>query len=283
MKYLMAGIRLFFLLIYVIVLIIFLLLLYVLTRPFGKKFSIRLLHNMTPVLAFPLRKLMGVRMHIYGKEHIPKKQAFLMATNHIGYVELFSLFKIRPMAFVSKDEVEKWPVVGTMLKSVGTVFVDRMTGGLSEQYIQAVAEAMKNRINFWFSPEKTTNDGTWLRPFSSALFVVANRLKCPLVPAAFVIKKLNGKPITPERRPEVAWTRDDHGGEISFFKHFLYFFTLRSVHLEMHILEPVIPHYDDNDIVERRAFSGEVWERIADTLEKHEPAFDRQRNEPLNL
>jgi lyso-ornithine lipid O-acyltransferase len=279
MKYLMAGIRLFLLVVYAIVLIIIISLLYFITRLFGKKFSIRFIHNMTPVLAFPLCKLMGIRLHIYGRENIPKKQAFLMATNHVGYVELFSLFKMRPMAFVAKDEVEKWPVAGQLLKAVGTVFVDRTTGGLSENYIRAVAEAMKNRINFWFSPEKTTNDGTWLRPFSSALFVVANRLKCPLVPAVFVVKKLNGKPITPERRPEVAWTRDDHGGDIPFFKHVLHFFTLRSVHLDMYILEPIIPHYNDNDIVERRAFSDEVWERIADTLEQYEPAFDRRRKE----
>lgn len=279
MKYLMAAIRLFLFLVYAIVLVIVLFLLYHITRIFGNKFSIRLIHNLTPVLAFPLHFLMGIRLKIYGREHIPKKQAFLMATNHIGYVELFSLFKIRPMAFVAKDEILSWPLIGAVVKAVGTVFVDRTTGGLSEQYIREVTEAMKNHINFWFAPEKTTNDGTWLRPFSSALFVVANRLKCPLLPAVFVIKKLNGKPLQPERRYEVAWATDPRGNDTPFSKHFFHFFTLRSVLLEMHILPPVVPHYDDNDINERRAFSAEVYERMAEALEKHEPAFDRQRKE----
>ncbi|MDX9780947.1 MAG: hypothetical protein RBT66_07910, partial [bacterium] len=108
MKYLMAAIRLFFFLIYAIVLVISLFLLYNITRLFGNKFSIRLIHNLTPLMAFPLYHLMGIRLKIDGQEHIPRKQAFLMATNHIGYVELFSLFKIRPMAFVAKDEILSW-------------------------------------------------------------------------------------------------------------------------------------------------------------------------------
>jgi 1-acyl-sn-glycerol-3-phosphate acyltransferase len=279
MKYLMATLRLCLFLIYSLLLIIVLFILYNVTRLFGSRFSVRLIHNFTPALAAPLRILMGIRLKTYGKEHIPKKQAFLIATNHIGYVELFALFKIRPMAFVAKEEILGWPVIGPVVKAVGTVFVDRTTGGLSEVYIKAVSDAMKNRINFWFAPEKTTGDGTWLRPFSSALFVVANRLKCPLVPAIFVIKKLNGKPLPPERRLEVAWADDAEGNSTPFAKHFLHFFTLRSVQLEMHILPAVIPHYDDSDITERRAFSGEVWERMADALERYEPDFDRGRKE----
>lgn len=279
MKYLMAGIRLILFCIYALILIIFLFFLYHITRLFGKKFSIRLIHNLTPVFAFPLRILMGIRLKTFGRENIPKKEAFLMATNHIGYVELFSIFKIRPMAFVAKEEILSWPLIGPVVKAVGTVFVDRTSGGLSEQYIAEVTELMKNNVNFWFSPEKTTSDGTWLRPFSSALFVVANRLKCPLVPAVFVIKKLNGKPLPPQRRLEIAWANDAEGNSTPFAKHFLHFFTLRSVLLEMHILPPVVPYYNDEDIIERRAFSSEVYERMADALEKFEADFDRKRRE----
>ncbi len=203
MKYLMAGIRLIVFFIYAVILAVSLFILYYVTRLFGKKFSVRLIHNLMPAFAFPLRLLMGIRLKTFGRENIPRKQAFLMATNHIGYVELFAIFKIRPMAFVAKEDILSWPLIGPVVKAAGTVFVDRTTGGLSEQYIAEVSEAMKNHINFWFAPEKTTSDGTWLRPFSSALFVVANRWKCPLVPAVFVIKELNGKPLSPQRRLEV--------------------------------------------------------------------------------
>ncbi|MFO7841318.1 MAG: lysophospholipid acyltransferase family protein [Fidelibacterota bacterium] len=277
MKYLLAALRITLLLIYGVLLIATLFLLYWTIGIFSKKTSVRVIHSMTPVLAFPLRKIIGIRVRIFNREYLPEDQGFLMATNHLGYVELFSLLKIRPMAFVAKDEIEKWPVIGSVVKAVGTVFVDRDTGGMSERYIKKISETVKNRINFWFAPEKTTTDGTRLLPFSSALFVVANQLKCPLVPAVFVIKRLNGKPVPLERRCEVAWSEDREGNSTPFFKHFLNFMSHRSVDMEMHVLKPVIPDYDDSDIEERRAFSNFIYKRMADVLEKHEPDFEREQ------
>ncbi len=277
MKYCFAALRLVLLLAYAAVLIPVLFILYWLFGIFSKDMSVRIIHFLTPALAFPLRKLLGIRVRIFNREYLPKQQGFLMVTNHLGYVELFSLLKIRPMAFVAKDEIEKWPVIGSVVKAIGTVFVDRETGGLSELYIRKISETVENRINFWFAPEKTTTDGTWLRPFSSALFVVANQLKCPLVPAVFVIKRLNGKPIPPEKRCEVAWANDREGRSTPFLRQFLNFLTHRSVDMEMHVLKPVIPDYDDSDIEARRAFSDAVYERMAEVLEKHEKDFDRER------
>ena len=49
------------------------------------------------------------------------------------------------------------------------------------------------------------------------------------------------------------------------------------VDLEMYIMDPIIPNYDDTNIEERRKFSDNLRELMADELEKHEPAFDRNR------
>jgi 1-acyl-sn-glycerol-3-phosphate acyltransferase len=273
MKYIAAAPRLILLIVYGIFLIVFLFILYWMIGIFSKTLSVRLIHYLTPALAFPLRKILGIRVRIFHREHLPRHRGFLMVTNHLGYVELFSLLKIRPMAFVAKDEIEKWPVIGSVVKALGTVFVDRETGGMSEVYINKISETVKNRINFWFAPEKTTSDGTVLRPFSSALFVVANRLKCPLVPAVFVIRRLDGNPIPKGRRWEVAWTKDPDGNSVPFFRHFLHFLTHRSVDMEMHVLEPVVPDYDDSDIDARRSFAQDIHRRMEEALARQEPDF----------
>ena len=273
MKYIAAVLRIILLIVYGIFLIVSLFILYWMIGIFSKTRSVRVIHYLTPALAFPLRKILGIRVRIFNREHLPRHRGFLMATNHLGYVELFSLLKIRPMAFVAKDEIEKWPVIGSVVKAVGTVFVDRETGGMSEMYINKISETVKNRINFWFAPEKTTSDGTILRPFSSALFVVANRLKCPLVPAVFVIRRLDGKPIPKTRRWEVAWTEGPEGRKVPFFRQFLHFLTHRSVDMEMHVLEPVVPDYDDSDIDARRNFSQDIHRRMEAALARQEPDF----------
>ncbi|MBN2781232.1 MAG: 1-acyl-sn-glycerol-3-phosphate acyltransferase [Candidatus Marinimicrobia bacterium] len=277
MKYLLAFVRIVLLVVYTLALVLSLFILYWVIGIFNKDLSVRIIHYLTPALAWPLRVILGIRVRIFNRERMPKDRGFLMASNHLGYIEVIALLKIRPMAFVAKDEIEKWPVIGAVVKAVGTVFVDRRTGGLSDVYIKKVSDVVNNRINFWFAPEKTTSDGTWLRPFSSALFVVANQLKCPLVPAVFVLRGLNGKPIDEKRRSQIAWATDKKGLDTPFFKHFLRFLTLGIVRIDMHVLEPVVPDYDDKDIEARRAFSNEIHRRMSEELAKHEPDFDRER------
>jgi 1-acyl-sn-glycerol-3-phosphate acyltransferase len=162
-------------------------------------------------------------------------------------------------------------------KACGSVFVNRDKVGMSDTYIEAVSKSLDKGYNVWFSPEKTTTDGTWLRPFSSALFVAANRSKKPIVPAIYVLKNINGKPIKKEQRCQVTWALTDEGKNTPFFKHFTHFMSLGLITMEMHVMDPIIPDYDDTNIEERRKFSDNLRELMADELEKHEPAFDRNR------
>ncbi|MEA2076472.1 MAG: lysophospholipid acyltransferase family protein [Candidatus Marinimicrobia bacterium] len=277
MKYILAGIRTLFFFAFTLIMVIALYISYYLLSIFGRQFSVRINHKLTMVIGWMLRFVLGVRVKTYNKEKMPKEGGFLMVSNHLGYIETTGILKASPMAFVAKEDIVKWPFIGAVAKATGTVFVNRDKGGMSETYINKTAEVLDNHINVWFSPEKTTTDGTWLRPFSSALFVAANRTKRPVVPAIFVIKKLNGKPVPKERRVELAWALTDEGKNTPFFIHFLHFMSFWWVDVEMHIMDPIIPDYDDSEIDERRKFSNHLHELMADELEKHEPEFDRER------
>ncbi len=277
MKYVIAAFRLLFFIVITLIFTVILYISYYLLRIFGKNFSIRINYKMTMFIGLLLRFLLGTRVKVYGKEKIPKKRGFLMASNHLGYVELMALLKVVPVAFVAKDEIEKWPFIGAVATACGTVFVDRDKGGMSEVYINKTSEVLKNRINVWFAPEKTTTDGTWLRPFSSALFVASNRTKHPIVPVVFVLKKLNGKPVKKEDRVKIAWALKDNGEATPFFKHLTHFMTFGRVDLEMHVLDPIVADYDDTDIEQRRAFSDKLHAKMSEKLAELEPEFDKER------
>ena len=279
MKYILAFFRTLFLAVTTLILVVVLFILSLLLGLFGKKFATRHLHIFSSFIGFILRLSFGMHVKIFNHEKMPKQRGFLMVSNHMGYVELAALLKNGPLAFAAKDEIAHWPVLGAVSKAVGTVFVDRDSGGMSEKLIKKISEVIKNKVNFWFSPEKTTTDGTWLRPFSSALVVVANQIKCLVVPVVFILKKINGKPITREQRIEIAWTLADNGEDTPLMTHVGHFLTLWSVHIEMYILDPIIPDYNDTNIEERRIFSNHVHELMADALEKYEPDFDRERTE----
>lgn len=277
MKYVLATLRFIFFMIITLIFTVLLYISYYFLRIFGKNFSIRINYKMTMFIGLLLRFLLGIRVKVYGKEKIPKKSGLLIASNHLGYVELIALLKVLPVAFVAKEDIGKWPFIGAVATACGTVFVDRDRGGMSETYINKTANVLNNRINVWFSPEKTTTDGTWLRPFSSALFVASNRTKRPVVPVVFVLKKLNGKAIKKEDRVKIAWALKDNGEAVPFFKHFTHFMTFDRVHLEMHVLDPVVADYDDEDIKQRRAFSNMLRDKMSKKLKELEPEFDRER------
>ena len=277
MKYLLAGIRLILFFIFTLIMVIVLYLSYYILSIFGRDFSIHVNSKMTMVIGWMLRFVLGIHVKVFNHEKFPKKNGFLMVSNHLGYIELAGLLKYKPLAFVAKEDIGKWPFIGAVAKACGTVFVNRDKGGMSETYINATSKVIKSGLNVWFSPEKTTTDGTWLRPFSSALFVAANRVKLPVVPAVFVLKKFNGKPITKNKRCEITWALTDEGVNTPFFKHFVHFMTFWRVDIEMHVMDPIIPDYDDTSIEERRKFSNMLREKMADELEKNEPAFDRHR------
>ena len=277
MRYLIAGIRVLFFFIFTLIMVIVENISYYILSLFGKQFSVRINHQLTMVIGWMLRFVLGIRVKIHNKEKLPKDRGFLVVSNHLGYIELAALLKAAPIAFVAKEAISKWPVLGAVGKASGTVFVNRDKGGMSETYINKTAEVLDNHINVWFSPEKTTTDGTWLRPFSSALFVAANKTKRPVVPAVFVMRRVNKKPITKDMRCQLAWALTDEGVSTPFFKHFTHFMTFGKVYLDMYIMDPIVPGYDDTKIEERRKFSNILHEKMCDELEKHEPEFNRNR------
>lgn len=66
-------------------------------------------------------RLMGVTIHASGELPVPG----LVASNHLGYLDVFVLSAVTPLVFVSKSEVARWPVAGWLSRMAGTVFIDR--------------------------------------------------------------------------------------------------------------------------------------------------------------
>ena len=65
-----------------------------------------------------------------------------MISNHLSYIDIVVFAALHPCVFVSKAEIEKWPVVGWMTTMAGTVYVARGHGGSAmkaRKGMQAVA------------------------------------------------------------------------------------------------------------------------------------------------
>ena len=116
-----------------------------------------------------------------------------------------------PGSFVAKSEVADWPLFGWLAKAQRSVFVDRRmrTAQLQAGDLQDRLDAGDDMILF---PEGTSNDGTRVEAFKSALFSVA-QLRAhgePLMvqPVSITYSRLDGMPIGRHLRPFFAWYGD---------------------------------------------------------------------------
>ena len=115
-----------------------------------------------------LLALFGVDLKINNPSIIPNSP-YLLASNHISWMDIHVINAFKPIRFVAKSEVESWPIFGWMAKQLGTVFIER---GNSRHAIQVVSNMINvlGTESICIFPEGTSTDGSSIRPFKANLF-----------------------------------------------------------------------------------------------------------------
>jgi 1-acyl-sn-glycerol-3-phosphate acyltransferase len=111
----------------------------------------------------------GARVQISGRPY--DGDMFLLA-NHVSWIDILALGGATGAAFVSKDDVGRWPVVGWLAQQNNTLFVSRDRRGALSGQIDALRTALLGHQPVALFPEGTTSDGTGLLPFKPALLAV---------------------------------------------------------------------------------------------------------------
>jgi 1-acyl-sn-glycerol-3-phosphate acyltransferase len=110
--------------------------------------------------------IMGIKLEQMGR---PMQHAGAVVANHSSWLDIFTLNAAQKVYFVSKAEVEKWPVIGVIAKHVGTVFIRRVRSDAVKQksiFLERITQGDK----LLFFPEGTSTDGRRVLPFKSSLF-----------------------------------------------------------------------------------------------------------------
>ena len=116
----------------------------------------------------------------------------LIAANHVSWIDIFAMNALTPVAFVSKDDVIHWPIIGTLARHNETIFLQRGSRG----HAHTIGRDMANRLESgnWLAvfPEGTTTDGTHLHPFHAALLQPAIDADVPVTPVALRYEDAQG-------------------------------------------------------------------------------------------
>ena len=102
----------------------------------------------------------------------PLLQDVFFAANHLSWVDILAMGGATGCAFISKDGIERAPIVGWLAAQNNTIFIARERRGVISSQIDSVRNAISAHQPIALFPEGTTGDGTKLLPFKPALFAV---------------------------------------------------------------------------------------------------------------
>lgn len=116
-----------------------------------------------------------------------------MVANHISWIDIFVINAAAPAAFVAKEEVRRWPVIGWLAWKNDTVFLRRGSRGHARLINEEIAGILGDGKLVAVFPEGTTSDGRCLLHFHAALLQPALAAGRPVLPAAISYWELNGE------------------------------------------------------------------------------------------
>jgi 1-acyl-sn-glycerol-3-phosphate acyltransferase len=120
-------------------------------------------------------KILGIQvLHETSLTKIEQSATPLMfVANHVSWVDALIIQSIQPSIFVAKAEVKAWPIVGSIAKGCGVVFVDRGSPSSARRMVDEVSSALHHGYCVAVFPEGTSSKGSSVSLFHANLFEAA--------------------------------------------------------------------------------------------------------------
>lgn len=152
--------------------------------------------------------ILGVRVVRLGA---PPAPPFFLVANHLSYVDMLVLGRETDCLFVSRGDIEHWPVIGFMIKSFYMLFIDRQSKRDTARVNKLIAHALEMGEGIAIFPESRISCGLSLLPFKSALIQPALDNQQPV---HYATLHYQSPPGAPPANKVVLWWRPE-----PFFAH----------------------------------------------------------------
>jgi 1-acyl-sn-glycerol-3-phosphate acyltransferase len=131
-----------------------------------------------------LLRFWGVKLEVYGAEHMPTGTSYVVISNHLSYVDIVALFLALPITpgFMAKKELTRIPFLATALKAGGHVLIDRKKHASALQTLQDAALQVREGKTVLIFPEGTRGDSDTVGKFKKGGFHLVKDAGVPLLP-----------------------------------------------------------------------------------------------------
>lgn len=186
------------------------------------------------------RRVIGMRVQLSGP--MPPPSCFLV-TNHLGYIDILLLSGFLPAVFVSKAEVAEWPVLGRIVRSMGTVFIDRTRKRDITAANASIQAALDRGDGVVLFAEGTSSRGDRVLPLRPSLLDVPATRQYPV---SYATISYTTPPGSPSAGDIVCWWDDS-----SFFGHFINLLGLPRFEAHVRFGDATVVESDRKDLARR--------------------------------
>jgi 1-acyl-sn-glycerol-3-phosphate acyltransferase len=124
-------------------------------------------------------RALGIRLEFEGSI---RAAPVLLLANHVSWLDILAIDALRGVRFVSKADVRHWPLIGYLVASGGTLFIERERKRDALRVVHHVAEALRAGATVAVFPEGTTGSGAVILPLHANLLQAAIATEVPVQP-----------------------------------------------------------------------------------------------------
>lgn len=152
----------------------------------------KLKHKITQLFARAMFLCIGAKYEIHGTVD-KNMQNTMVVANHMSWLDTIVLYRLYYLSFIGKVEMKKWFLLRAVLKSGGTIFIDRKKKRDLLKVNDELVERLKKGDCIGVFPEGTTSNGVRILPFKSPVLDAARKAQSQIVPVVICYTASNNK------------------------------------------------------------------------------------------
>lgn len=184
--------------------------------------------------------VVGIRIITIGPRPRPP---FYLVMNHLTYFDMLVLGRETGCIFVSREDVQHWPILGLIAKSLYILFIDRSRPAETVRVNEEIKQTLKEGDGIGVFLESRVSPGLTIEPFKSPLLQSAIELNIPVHYATLSYRTPEGCPVEGEI---VSWWRNE-----PFYVHLYRFLQYPGATATIHFCEEPIFDLDRKQLAQR--------------------------------
>jgi 1-acyl-sn-glycerol-3-phosphate acyltransferase len=124
------------------------------------------------------------RWHVYNSDRVPLKGPVILAANHASFLDppLVGSGLKRDINYLARKSLFRYPVLGSILRAVNAVPVDRDGGGAAGHGLKVILNRLRDGGAIILFPESTRSKDGNLQPAHSGIGLTIIKSEAPVVP-----------------------------------------------------------------------------------------------------